>query len=151
MAASDIKKMLELKTIAVVGLSKDPEKDSHRVALYLKQQGYKIIPVNPNADAVLEQICFPSLSKIPPEIASMIEVVDVFRPSEETLEILLQTLRLRGAYGKVKGIWLQEGIKNAKTEKYAKQAKMLFVQDKCMKKERQKLFGKKIRKTPAKR
>lgn len=143
MAVSDIKKILQLKTIAVVGLSKDPAKDSHRVALYLKQQGYKIIPVNPNTDAVLEQICFPALSKIPPEIASTIEVVDVFRPGEETLEILLQALQLRGAYGKVTGIWLQEGIKNPKTEKYARQAKLLFVQNKCMMKEHQKLFGKK--------
>lgn len=147
----NVKKMLELKTIAVVGLSKDPAKESHRVAMYLKEHGYKIVPVNPTADMVLEQICFPSLSKIPPEIASTIEVVDVFRPGEETLEILLQALQLRGAYGKVKGIWLQEGIKNQKTEKYAKQAKMLFVQNKCMKKEHQKWFGKKIRKTPAKR
>jgi predicted CoA-binding protein len=126
----------------VVGLSKDPAKDSHRVAMYLKERGYRIVPVNPTADMALEQICFPSLEKIPPLIAGSIEVVDFFRPSEETLEILLQTIKLRGAYGKVKGIWLQEGIKNPKTEKFAKEAGLLFVQNKCMMKEHQKMVGK---------
>lgn len=143
MSESEIKKILQLKHIAVVGLSKDPAKDSHRVALYLKQHGYPIVPVNPTADMVLEQVCFPSLSQIPPEIAGSIEVVDVFRPSEEALEILLQALKLRGAYGRVKALWLQEGIKNPKTEKFAKEAGLWFVQNKCIMKEHKRLFGKK--------
>ena len=68
------------KVIAVVGLSKEPEKDSHRVSAYLKQQGYSIIPVNPFADEVLGEKSYKSLLDIPPEIQKTIEIVDIFRP-----------------------------------------------------------------------
>lgn len=143
--------MLALKHVAVVGLSKDPAKDSHRVALYLKMHGYQIVPVNPTADYVLDQMSFASLREIPQSIAASIEVVDVFRPGEETLPILLQALKLRNAFGKIKGLWLQEGIKNPKTAAYAKKAGLWFVQDKCMKKEHQKGMAKKSKHKPKNR
>jgi predicted CoA-binding protein len=136
---SEIKKVLQLRHLAVVGLSKDPEKESHKVAAYLKHHGYDIVAVNPNCESVLDQICFQSLSRIPSEIAGRIQAIVVFRPAEESLEILLQALKLRTAYGNVKALWLQEGIKNAKTEKFAKKAGLWFVQNKCFRKEHQKM------------
>lgn len=151
MGGPEIKKILQLKHIAIVGLSKDPAKDSNKVGLYLKTHGYQIVPVNPTAEQVLNEISFPSLREIPAHIAAEIEAVDVFRPSGETLEILLQTVKLRGAFGNVKAFWLQEGIKNPATEKLAKKAGLLFVQDKCMMKEHKRLFGKKMPKKAAKK
>jgi len=77
----------------VVGLSRDSGKDSHRVSAYLKQHGFHIIPVNPFADEVLGEKSYKSLLDIPPEIQRTIEVVDVFRPSEDVPAIVEQAIK----------------------------------------------------------
>lgn len=136
-----VDRILQFKNIAVVGLSSDPAKESHRVAAFLKERGYRVVPINPTASEVLGQYCFASLRELPAAIAGNIETILVFRPSDETLDVLLQALQMLDSYDKLKAFWLQEGIKNAQTARFAKKAGLLFVQDTCMKKELQKRLG----------
>src|SRR2546430_17004279 len=91
--------LLGSRTIAVVGLSKDPSKESFSVSQYLKEQGYKIIPVNPTASEILGERAYPSLLEIPAEDARRIEVVDIFRPSEQVSPIVEQAIQIRKANG----------------------------------------------------
>lgn len=130
-----IRRILKLKTIAVVGLSRDPQKESYQVANYLKTNGYRIIPINPMATDVLGEVCYPSLVKIPGEVASKIEAVCVFRKSDEVLPVLIEVIELQKTYGNVKAIWLQEGIVNESAKSFAQKAGLLFVQNRCMRKE----------------
>ncbi len=122
--------LLEAKTIVVVGLSKDPAKESHSVARYLQEHGYKILPVNPTADEILGEKVFHSLS----EIKQPVDIVDVFRPSEECGQVVREALLL-----KPKLVWLQFGIKNEKAKEVAQKAGVVFVQDKCTRIEHKRL------------
>ena len=115
--------LLNYKTIAVVGCSTNPEKPSHYVPKYLKEQGYRIIPVNPFADEILGEKVFKSLDEVPGEIV----VVLVFRPQEETPGIVKHATDA-GA----KAVWLQEGITNDEAAGLAKDAGIGFVMDRCM-------------------
>ena len=116
----------QYRTIAVVGCSKDETKYSHIVAKYLIDAGYNILPVNPTADSVLGRKCFRSLREVPEKVG----IVDVFRPSEEALEVAKQAIRI-GA----KVVWLQEGITSEEARKYCESNGLVFVQDKCTMKE----------------
>ena len=133
MSQNQIKEILEKYTvIAVVGLSKEPGKDSHRVSAYLKQHGYRIIPVNPFAEKVLGEKSYPSLLEIPSEIQKTIEVVDIFRPAEDVLPIVEQVIKLRALYGKPFVIWMQLGIVNEQAAEAAKRAGLIVVMDRCL-------------------
>src|SRR5215472_386861 len=92
--------MKRYKTIAIVGASKNPEKDAYTVPQYLKAHGYKIIPINPTADKILDEKAYPSLADLPAEIATKVEVVDVFRPSEELPQVARQVVEMKNKYGK---------------------------------------------------
>jgi predicted CoA-binding protein len=118
------------QTIAVVGLSPKPDRPSYQVATYLKEQGYKVIPVNPRAKEILEDICYPDLGSIPEPI----DVVDIFRRSGEVADIVEEAIKI-GA----KGVWMQEGVINKKAAARAREAGLLVVMDKCMLKEHRKL------------
>jgi len=120
------------KVIAVVGLSKEPGKDSHRVSAYLKQHGYRIVPVNPFADEVLGEKSYKSLLDIPPEIQKTIEIVDIFRPSKDVPPIVEQVIKLRQTYGKPFMVWMQLGIVNEEAAEAAKRAGLIVVMDKCL-------------------
>ncbi|MCS7117108.1 MAG: CoA-binding protein [Nitrososphaerota archaeon] len=132
MIDDEIKSALKFKTIAIVGLSRDPSKDSYRVAEYLKANGYRIIPINPFVDEVLGEKCYKSLLEIPEDIQKMIEVVDIFRPSEDVLPIVEQAIQLRQKYGKPYFIWMQLGIVNNEAAELAKKAGLKVIMDKCM-------------------
>jgi len=93
----------EAKTIAVVGLSSKPHRDSHSVAAYLQRKGYRILPVNPNETEVLGEKAYPSLLDVPEHV----DVVDVFRRAEYTPEVAEQAVKI-GA----RVLWLQDGIVN---------------------------------------
>lgn len=127
-----IKLALKFKTIAIVGLSRDPNKDSYKVAEYLKANGYRIIPINPFTDEILGEKCYKSLLDIPEEIQKTIEVIDIFRPSEDVLPIVEQAIQLKQKYGKPHFIWMQLGIINEKAAELAKSAGLEVVMDKCM-------------------
>jgi len=118
------------RVIAVVGLSPNPDRPSYRVASYLKEQGYRIIPVNPNADEILGEKCAAELASI----ASPVDVVNVFRRSEEVGPIVEDAIRI-GA----RAVWMQENVINEAAAARAREAGLLVVMDRCMLKEHQKL------------
>ena len=140
MGQNQIKEILKkYQVIAVVGLSKEPEKDSHRVSAYLKQHGYRIIPVNPFADEVLGEKSYPSLLEIPPEIQKTIEIVDIFRPAKDVPPIVEQAIKLKQIYGKPFVVWMQLGIVNEEAAETARRAGLIVVMDKCLMVEHQRL------------
>jgi predicted CoA-binding protein len=128
------------KTVAVVGLSRDLGKDSHRVSVYLKNHGFRIIPLNPFADEVLGEKSYKSLLDIPPEIQKTIEVVDIFRPSKDVPLIVEQAIKLKAMYGKPHVIWMQLGIVNEQAAEAAEKAGLIVVMDKCMMIEHKRFF-----------
>ncbi len=122
------------RTVAVVGLSSDPERYSNEVAVYLQAKGYRIVPVNPNETEVLGERAYPSLADVPDEIR--IDVVDVFRRAEHTPEIAEQAVA-RGATV----LWLQDGIVNDDARQIAEAAGLTVVMGVCMKREDRRLEG----------
>lgn len=120
----------EYHTIAVVGASPNPERPSYRVASYLAEHGYHIIPVNPNAQQILGKTSYPDLSSIP----ETVEVVDIFRRAEEVTPIVEEAIKI-GA----NAVWMQEGIINEEAASKARDAGLLVVMDKCMLKEHRRL------------
>ena len=121
------------RVVAVVGLSAKPDRPSYNVANYLKENGYKIIPVNPGAREILGEPSYPDLSSIPEPV----DVVDIFRRSEEVPAIVEEAIKI-GA----KAVWMQEGVINEEAAVRAREAGLLVVMDKCMLKEYQKLKDK---------
>lgn len=119
----------EAKTIAVVGVSRDPTKDSHLVAQYLRQH-YRTYFVNPNADEIAGEKCYPSLKALP----EVPDIVDVFRPPNAVPPVVDEAIAV-GA----KAIWLQLGIVHNEAAQRAKEAGLTVVQDRCIKIEHQRL------------
>ncbi len=113
-------------TIAVVGASPNPERASNIVAGYLIENGYNVIPVNPMASQILGKTSYPDLSSIPEKV----EVVDIFRKSEDVMPIVDEAIKI-GA----RAIWMQEGVINKDALAKAKAAGLLVTMDKCMRKE----------------
>jgi len=136
----EIKQILsKYKNIAVVGLSKNPEKDSHIVAEYLKNKGYKIIPVNPTAQEILGEKCYKSLKDLPENLKKSLEIVDIFRPSQDVEPIVEQAIQLKKEFGKPYVVWMQLGIVNLEAAKKAEEAGMVVIMDKCIMREHKKL------------
>jgi predicted CoA-binding protein len=122
----------DARTIAVVGLSSNPERASYEVAEYLQSKGYLIVPVNPNETEVLGERVYPTLADIPSEIE--IDVVDVFRRAEQTPAIAEEAVA-RGA----KVLWLQEGIANDDARRIGEAGGLSVVMGVCMRKQSQRL------------
>lgn len=120
------------RTIAVVGLSSKPDRTSYKVASYLKEEGYTIIPVNPTEKNILGEICYPDLTSIP----GPVDVVDIFRRPEGVPPIVEEAIRI-GA----RAVWMQEGVINQEAANRAEQAGLMVVMDRCMRKEHRKLHG----------
>lgn len=120
------------KTIAIVGLSSNPERPSHNVGKYLKEHGYKIIPVNPNEKNVLGLKSYPDLASVPVKV----DVVDIFRRPEDVPPIVLEAVKI-GA----KAVWMQEGVINREAAAEARKAGLKVVMDRCMLKEHVKFLG----------
>jgi len=129
LSTEEIKSILEkYKTIAVVGLSTNPAKDSHRVAKYLKTKGYRIIPINPFAEVILGEKCYKSLFDAP----ETIEIVDIFRPAKDVPPIIDQAIELKRKLGNPRVIWMQLGIVNEEAAERARDASLTVVMDECM-------------------
>jgi len=120
----------QYRIVAIIGVSPNPERPSYRVASYLMEHGYKVIPVNPNAQEILGKTSYPDLSSIPEKI----EVVDIFRKPEEVVPIVEEAIKIG-----VKVVWMQEGVINEEAAVKARDAGLLVVMDKCMLKEHQRL------------
>jgi len=130
---NNIKQILtKYRTIAVVGLSRDPNKDSYMVSSYLKTNGYTIIPVNPFADQVLGEKSYPSLFHIPLEIQKRIEIVDIFRPSKVVPVIIEEVIKLKHKHGGPHVIWMQLNIIHDEAAQKARNSGLQVVMNKCM-------------------
>jgi predicted CoA-binding protein len=132
--------LTEYKVVAVVGLSREPDKDSYGVSAYLKRHGFRIIPVNPFADEILGEKSYRSLLGIPAEIQKAIEIVDIFRPAKDVLAIVEQAVKLKETYGKPYVVWMQLGMVNEQAAETAKKAGLAVVMDKCMMVEHRRFF-----------
>ena len=120
----------EAKTIAVVGLSSKPHRDSHEVAEYLQHKGYRIIPVNPNETEVLGEKAYPSLLDVPEKV----DVVDVFRRAEYTPEIAEQAVKVGARL-----LWLQDGIVNEDAWRIAQDGRVDVVMGVCIRRTKNRL------------
>jgi uncharacterized protein len=120
------------ETVAVVGISDKPDRDSFQVARYLLDQGYRVIPVNPLLETVLDLRCYPSLRGIPERI----DIVDVFRRSEAVPEIVDEAIAV-GA----KVVWMQLGVVHEKAAEKAERAGLKVVMDRCIKQDHGRLLG----------
>ncbi len=119
------------RTIAVVGLSPDPEKDSHKVAAYLQQQGFKIIPVYPKGETILGEKVYQNLS----DIKEKVDMADLFINAGRVPDVADQAI----ARGDVKTLWLQSGIVNNAAAQKARDAGLTVVQSKCAKVEHRRM------------
>jgi predicted CoA-binding protein len=127
----EIKGILESsKTIAVVGLSDKPDRDSYRVAAYLKDHGYTVIPVNPAKTEILGETSYPDLASIP----SKVDIVDIFRNIEAVPGIVDEAIKIEA-----KVVWMQLGLAHNESARKAREAGLVVVQSKCLKIEHGKL------------
>jgi predicted CoA-binding protein len=124
-----IRDLLAVETIAVVGCSATPGKAAHDVPAYLRRRGYDVVPVNPNRDEVLGRTAADSLTRV----SERVDLVDVFRPSEEVSRIVDAVVKRVQRRGDVRGIWLQQGIRDDAAAARARDAGLLVVQDRCLK------------------
>jgi len=125
------------KVIAVVGASKNPDKEAFTVPAYLRHHGYSIVPVNPTTDVVDGLKSYPSLADIPVELARAVDVVEVFRPSEELPEVARQVVKMKERTGRPFVFWGQLGLENDDAKRILEEAKIDYVMDKCMRVEHQ--------------
>ena len=118
-----IRDILSLKKVVVIGMSKHSSKAAHFVPKYLSDNGYDVTPVNPTSEEILGKKCYNSVLEIDEEI----EIVDIFRPSEQVLPFVKEAIKK-----KPKVIWLQEGIHNSEAEELAKKEGIKVVFNRCM-------------------
>jgi predicted CoA-binding protein len=123
------------KTIASVGLSSNPQKESYGIVSYLKSQGYRIIPVNPTATEILGETSYPDLSSIPDPV----DVVQVFRKPEDVPPVVDEAIKI-GA----KVVWMQEGVIHHEAAAKARAAGLQVVMDACMRSTHRRLIGPKL-------
>jgi predicted CoA-binding protein len=120
------------KTIAVVGLSSNPERDSHRVAGYLQSQGYHIIPVNPVIEEALGEKSYPDLKSVP----GPIDLVDIFRRSDQVMPVVDEAIEVGAKY-----IWMQDGVINEEAKAKAEAAGIPVVMNDCALRQHLRRFG----------
>lgn len=118
------------RTIAVVGCSARPERTSHRIARYLQENGFRIVPVNPNYDEVLGEKCYPDTPSVPESIH--IDVVDVFRNPAHTAEMVEDVIRRVEQTEEHPVIWTQIGVSSPEAERLAREADLPYVKNRCM-------------------
>lgn len=127
-----IRKIYNFKNIAVVGMSRDPGKAAHSVPKYMIERGYNVMPVNPSAVEILGRRTFLRVS----DIKSQVDIIDVFRRSEDVYSVVEDSIRKPG----IRVIWLQEGIHNSDAEKIARDNNIDFVFNRCIMAEHMRLF-----------
>ena len=127
----EIKQIFSLKRVAVIGMSTHSAKAAHFVPKYLSEQGFDIIPINPNADEILGKKSYQDISCLDHPV----DIVDIFRPSEDVLPFVEDAIKK-----KPKVIWLQEGINNSQAEELARSNGIMVIFNRCMLAEHQRLF-----------
>lgn len=114
--------------IAVYGMSRHIEKAAFTVPSYMKKQEYKIIPINPSVETIMKETAYPDIQSVP----DAIEILLVFRPSNEAVDIVKKAIERNKVKNDIKVIWLQLGIVNDEAKELAEENGIEFVQDKCM-------------------
>ena len=127
-----IREIFTLKTIAVVGMSPNPERPSHYVSLYMSQNGYDIIPVNPGHNSIMGKTSYSSLLGIKENI----DIVNAFRRSEYVLPIIQDAVSIQA-----KAIWLQDGVISEEGENIAKENEILYIMDDCLLRRHRQYYG----------
>ena len=127
-----IREIFTLKTIAVVGMSPNPERPSHYVSLYMSQNGYDIIPVNPGHNSIMGKASHSSLL----DIKENIDIVNVFRRSEYVLPIIQDAVSIQA-----KAIWLQDGVISEEGENIAKENEILYIMNDCLLRRHRQYYG----------
>ena len=118
-----IEKIFLMQSIAVVGMSAKKERPSNYVSMYMKSQGYRIIPVNPNEEIILNEKCYSDILEIP----NKVDIINVFRKPEYVVPIIRDAIKICA-----KAVWLQDGIISQEASIIAKEAGLLFIMDDCM-------------------
>ncbi len=129
----EIRKIYDFRNIAVVGMSRDPVKAAHSVPKYMIETGYNVIPVNPIASEILGRRTYSRVS----DIKSQVDIIDVFRPSEDVYPVVEDSIKKPG----INVIWLQEGIHNVEAEKIALDNEIDVVFNRCIMAEHKRLFS----------
>lgn len=130
---NEIKNILKnYKVVAIVGLSREKIKYSYIVAEYLKNKGYRIIPINPFAEEILGEKCYKSLLEMPEKLQKEVDIVDIFRPSDEVMPIVDEAVEIKKMHDNLKVIWMQLGIANEEAADKAIAAGLKVVMNKCM-------------------
>lgn len=136
----DLRSVLEsAEVIAVVGCSAQPTRTSHKIARYMQQRGYRIVPVNPNYDEVLGEPCYPDLPSVPDDVA--IDVVDIFRAPKHTADMVRTAIERTKQTGREPVIWTQLGVSNSEAETLAAEAGLPYVRNRCIKVAYDRLFA----------
>jgi predicted CoA-binding protein len=130
-SADEIRSLLELKNIAVVGMSNTDGKAANYVPSYLIEQGYNVIPVNPNSPQVMGRKSYESASKVPDKI----DILNIFRPSQDVPAVVKDALQKDG----IKVVWMQEGIYSEEAERMALEKGIEVVYNRCMMVEHERL------------
>ena len=133
----ELRELLDLRRIAVVGCSATPGKAAHEIPAYMQRAGYEITPVNPYADEVLGRRAADSLA----DVAETVDLVDVFRPSEEVAGVVDEAIARARARGDLRAVWLQLGIADDEAAARAEAAGLRVVQDRCLKVEHGRLVA----------
>jgi len=129
---SPVEVMRANRVIAVVGASKNPEKEAHTVPAYLREHGYRVIPINPTADTIFGERAYPSLASLPDQLAKEVEVVEVFRPSGELPEVARQVVEMSKKHGRRYVFWSQTGLENDEAKAILSGGKVPYVMNACM-------------------
>ena len=127
------------ETIAVVGCSATPTRTSHKIARYLQERGYRMVPVNPNYDAVLGETCYPDLPSVPADIE--IDIVDIFRAPKHTADMVRSAIERVKQTGQRPVIWTQLGVSSSQAEELAAEADLPYVRNRCVKIEYDRLLA----------
>ena len=132
MKDGDIREILNMKVIAVVGCSPKEDRPSHAVADYLRSAGYSVIPVNPGCARILGEKCYPNLLEIPEKV----DVVNIFRRSEHVYPIVQDAIKI-----KAKAVWMQDGVEHELAAETARRAGLKVVMNDCIMREHHRRGG----------
>lgn len=124
------------RIIAVVGLSADAHRPSYFAAKYMQANGYRIVPINPRYERILDEPCYPSLDALPATLNGQIDMVDVFRRTEDVMPIARQAVAVGARL-----LWQQLGVVNTEADAMVREHGMASVMDRCVKIEHARLFG----------
>jgi hypothetical protein len=135
----DLTAVLEsAETIAVVGCSATPTRTSHKIAQYMQDRGYRIVPVNPSYDTVLGEPCYPDLPSVPVDVT--IDIVNIFRAPKHTADMVHTALTRIDETGERPVIWTQLGVSSSEAEALAADAGLPYVRNRCIKVEYDRLL-----------